>query len=704
MRTIEVLTVIGAYRGAQMHTQLDALTPFHLFARITTVNDQLPQFSTLTPHHHSRSALSSSFFLRPCRPPRCLPAPRSAPVFLAGYIIASMASLVQKIDANQQHYIEKMEKVKSYMVHRKIPKELQLRIRRYYKHYFSKVSALDEQTIMNELSTFLRQELALVLIHDTICQIPLFQVLLAEDLAALASLVPVFKPLTSSASDYLIQAGEVSRELFILIEGELEVFDSDGHFVRRVLQGQCVGQRAALNIDRTRRENVIAACKCELYSVNGADMFRALAQFPACLQKMADAERNSHKAADTAEDTVEDGVEESEAERATLGAAAAPGAMGALGGGGNSAARILNADTARGVYATPHRIAEFPKKPPAVQFDDVGVGIQAVDYSSDAPALLRVASAKAHGIAVNEMTCVGRAEVDRNMGLWRASFAAGTGLHWKVVDLATESTCGFCVLEQIDLQEHRMASIQVCLAPPPVEEEAKEEASGSERGGGRGTGGADGSGIGSPTLPTRPRFARYKGGARASESGESGESGKPAMELEKVGERVGKWWAVQGKAIVGAIVDYAVTEPPHGLGLQRVEARIAVAAPHEEYACLRDLGFLEEGCLRRKVRVQSAYYDLRVFGYLPMFVTNIPQHEESSTTPPATRTASARVGDRGARGGAKSKRRPTLTNRTFGLSSSIAASKAKLAGGSQPFTKSMLMPDAKEPGGGGMTW
>jgi CRP-like cAMP-binding protein len=616
-----------------------------------------------------------------------------------------MASLVQKIDANQQHYIEKMEKVKSYMVHRKIPKELQLRIRRYYKHYFSKVSALDEQTIMNELSTFLRQELALVLIHDTICQIPLFQVLLAEDLAALASLVPVFKPLTSNASDYLIQAGEVSRELFILIEGELEVFDSDGHFVRRVLQGQCVGQRAALNIDRTRRENVIAACKCELYSVNGADMFRALAQFPACLQKMADAERNSHKAADTAEDAVEDGVEEGEAERAALeaAAAAAPGAVGTFGGGRNSAARIVNADTARGVYATPHRIAEFPKKPPAVQFDDVGVGIQAVDYSSDATALLRVASAKAHGIAVNEMTCVGRAEVDRNLGLWRASFAAGTGLHWKVVDLATESTCGFCVLEQIDLHEHRMASIQVCLAPPPVVEEAKEEARGGERRG-RGKGGADESGTGSPTLPTLPRFARYKGGARASESGESG---TPAMESGKVGERVGKWWAVQGKAIVGAIVDYAVTEPPHGLGLQRVEARIAVAAPHEEYACLRDLGFLEEGCLRRKVRVQSAYYDLRVFGYLPMFVTNIPQHKEISTTPPASRTASARIGDRdrGARGGAKSKRRPTLTNRTFGLSSSIAASKAKLTGGSQPFTKSMLMPEAKEPpGGGGMTW
>eukprot|EP00947_MAST-08B_sp_MAST-8B-sp1_P001044 g1044.t1 len=154
-----------------------------------------------------------------------------------GYIIASMASLVQKIDANQQHYRDKMEKVKSYMTHRKIPKDLQMRIRRYYKHYFSKVSALDEKTIMSELSTFLRQELALHLIHDTIYQIPLFQALLKEDLAALTQLVPVFKPLTSNAGDYLIQAGEVSRELFILIEGQLQVFDDLGEFVRDVYEG-----------------------------------------------------------------------------------------------------------------------------------------------------------------------------------------------------------------------------------------------------------------------------------------------------------------------------------------------------------------------------------------------------------------------------------------------------------------------------------
>ena len=61
-----------------------------------------------------------------------------------------------------------MDAIVSYMKSRNLPKELQMRIRKYYKHYLEKKTAFDESSMLAELSTFLRQEVAMFLINDTL--------------------------------------------------------------------------------------------------------------------------------------------------------------------------------------------------------------------------------------------------------------------------------------------------------------------------------------------------------------------------------------------------------------------------------------------------------------------------------------------------------------------------------------------------------
>lgn len=68
-----------------------------------------------------------------------------------------------------------MDAIVSYMKSRNLPRELQMRIRRYYKHYLEKKTAFDEGSILSELSTFLRQEVAMFLVNDTLYKIPLFE-------------------------------------------------------------------------------------------------------------------------------------------------------------------------------------------------------------------------------------------------------------------------------------------------------------------------------------------------------------------------------------------------------------------------------------------------------------------------------------------------------------------------------------------------
>ena len=88
-----------------------------------------------------------------------------------GYIIASMASLVSSFDVNQKMYYEKMDQVVAYMRQRAFPGDLFRRVKRYYKHYYEHKSAIDESTILMDLSTSLRQEVALFLINDVVYKV-----------------------------------------------------------------------------------------------------------------------------------------------------------------------------------------------------------------------------------------------------------------------------------------------------------------------------------------------------------------------------------------------------------------------------------------------------------------------------------------------------------------------------------------------------
>jgi cystathionine beta-lyase/cystathionine gamma-synthase len=52
-----------------------------------------------------------------------------------GYVIALMAQLVSKFNINRQMYEDKLVEVKAYMVSRNLPRDLQQRVKQYYKHF-----------------------------------------------------------------------------------------------------------------------------------------------------------------------------------------------------------------------------------------------------------------------------------------------------------------------------------------------------------------------------------------------------------------------------------------------------------------------------------------------------------------------------------------------------------------------------------------
>lgn len=159
-----------------------------------------------------------------------------------GYVIATLASLVTSLDANQKQVQEKMGNVQTYMKLRHFPTSLYRRVRAYYRNYYEKKTALDETAILHELSPVLRREVGLFLVDKTIIEIAIFADLDAESLALL---VTVLNPMIASDDEWIVEQGSWGDEMYIVMLGEAEAI-KDGE-LRCVLEaGAYFGELCAL--------------------------------------------------------------------------------------------------------------------------------------------------------------------------------------------------------------------------------------------------------------------------------------------------------------------------------------------------------------------------------------------------------------------------------------------------------------------------
>jgi hypothetical protein len=68
---------------------------------------------------------------------------------------------------------QKLDVVKEYLQWRQTPRELVIRIKRYYEHYYSKQPVFDEKAILDGLPPSLHSELVRSFCKDTLGRIPL---------------------------------------------------------------------------------------------------------------------------------------------------------------------------------------------------------------------------------------------------------------------------------------------------------------------------------------------------------------------------------------------------------------------------------------------------------------------------------------------------------------------------------------------------
>jgi hypothetical protein len=141
-----------------------------------------------------------------------------------GYIVGSVTSIIMHEDKVAVMVKEKIENISAYMSLRMLPQELQERVKQYYDTAWRQKTVFDENTILRELPSYLRNEVVGIAYRDLVVDVPMLRNLPPT---YLTEIVMRLHPERVLPSQVVIRRAEIGSTMYIVSEGLLRVYTTD---------------------------------------------------------------------------------------------------------------------------------------------------------------------------------------------------------------------------------------------------------------------------------------------------------------------------------------------------------------------------------------------------------------------------------------------------------------------------------------------
>ncbi|GBG31530.1 Potassium voltage-gated channel protein eag [Hondaea fermentalgiana] len=203
-----------------------------------------------------------------------------------GYVIGQMSSMVADLNQISFQYHRKMDSINAYLKYRKVPPQLQKRIRRFFRYYIGRKMLFDESQILNELTHGLKVELSMFLTKDVLRNIHIFKDI--KNPSFMSAIVTMLKPFSAAPGDFVIREGDLALEMYLIVRGTVEVLASNGLVYTRLSQGSHFGEITYLDsdVEERRAASVRALTYCDLFSFSKSDVAEVSRNFPEVLKMM----------------------------------------------------------------------------------------------------------------------------------------------------------------------------------------------------------------------------------------------------------------------------------------------------------------------------------------------------------------------------------------------------------------------------------
>eukprot|EP00057_Strongylocentrotus_purpuratus_P031422 XP_784539.2 PREDICTED: cyclic nucleotide-gated cation channel alpha-3 [Strongylocentrotus purpuratus] len=204
-------------------------------------------------------------------------------VLIFATIVGNVGSMISHMNASKADFQNRIDGVKHYMSLRKVSKELEQRIIKWFDYIWSNKKTLDEEAILNTLPEKLRAEIAIHVHMDTLRRVTIFS---DCEPGLLVELVLKLKPQVFSPGDFVCRKGDIGREMYIVKQGKLQVVGEDGKTVYATLSdGSYFGEISILNVPGSlsgnrRTANVRSVGYSDVFCLSKDDLLDALKEYP----------------------------------------------------------------------------------------------------------------------------------------------------------------------------------------------------------------------------------------------------------------------------------------------------------------------------------------------------------------------------------------------------------------------------------------
>ncbi|XP_075876479.1 cyclic nucleotide-gated cation channel-like [Nelusetta ayraudi] len=204
-------------------------------------------------------------------------------VLIFATIVGNVGSMIANMNATRAEFQARIDAIKHYMHFRKVSRELETRVIKWFDYLWTNKKAVDEQEVLKNLPNKLRAEIAINVHLETLKKVRIFQ---DCEAGLLVELVLKLRPQVFSPGDYICRKGDIGKEMYIIKEGKLAVVADDGVTQYALLtDGSCFGEISILNIKGSkmgnrRTANIRSLGYSDLFCLSKDDLMEAVTEYP----------------------------------------------------------------------------------------------------------------------------------------------------------------------------------------------------------------------------------------------------------------------------------------------------------------------------------------------------------------------------------------------------------------------------------------
>ncbi|KAM6427059.1 cyclic nucleotide-gated channel alpha-2 [Liasis olivaceus] len=204
-------------------------------------------------------------------------------VLIFATIVGNVGSMISNMNATRAEFQAKIDAVKHYMHFRKVSKEMEAKVIRWFDYLWTNKKTVDEWEVLKNLPDKLRAEIAINVHLETLKKVRIFQ---DCEAGLLVELVLKLRPQVFSPGDYICRKGDIGKEMYIIKEGKLAVVADDGVTQYALLTaGCCFGEISILNIKGSkmgnrRTANIRSIGYSDLFCLSKDDLMEAVTEYP----------------------------------------------------------------------------------------------------------------------------------------------------------------------------------------------------------------------------------------------------------------------------------------------------------------------------------------------------------------------------------------------------------------------------------------